>query len=189
MMMTHARHLCDLAAAEVTFGVDGRVESIGVVDTAASSGCMKAALVLFVTYIAPLDMVAAGGQQALLMLPFVKELVDCHDVPLEEGSVTVLSKPIILRKRPDVTPPKTINRPKPVYPPDMTYSRISGEVYLEGVVAATGCLRSARVTRSVHPQLDWSAMRAVAAWRFTPAQIGGTRVAVGVTIAVDFNLK
>jgi TonB family protein len=85
-------------------------------------------------------------------------------------------------------PRKTRDR-KPVYPAAAIQARISGVVILESELTTTGCVRSARVLRSVHPQLDWAAMRAVASWQFAPATLDGSPLAVIMSVTVNFTLN
>lgn len=61
-------------------------------------------------------------------------------------------------------------------------------VILESELTTTGCVRSARVIRSVHPQLDRAAMRAVASWQFAPATLEGSPQAVVISVSVSFTL-
>ena len=46
-----------------------------------------------------------------------------------------------------------------------------------------------RVVGSLHPQLDWAAIRAVTAWRFTPATLNGEPVPIIINVHVGFTMK
>jgi outer membrane biosynthesis protein TonB len=46
-----------------------------------------------------------------------------------------------------------------------------------------------RITRSLHPQLDISAIGALKAWRFDPATLNGTPVPCLVEVSLSFTLK
>jgi protein TonB len=67
--------------------------------------------------------------------------------------------------------------------------RVQGEVWVRAIVSDNGCVASAEVTRSLHPDLDFEALHAVLQWRFEPARRNGLPLAVVVSVAVAFNLK
>jgi TonB family protein len=176
------------AAADVMFGTDGRVTQLATVNTAASDACMEAAQVLFKTYVPPQKAIRGDGQRALLMLPFDTEFVACHDVPLGPGSATAFSVFMSTRSG-GFQPPKPTRQRKPIYSAQALAERVTGVVMLESVLTATGCVRSLRVVRSLHPDLDWAAIRAATGWQFTPATLNGQPVAVGVNMHVSFTMK
>lgn len=85
-------------------------------------------------------------------------------------------------------PTKTRNVP-PIYPPGAIEDRVQGIVILEATISHEGCISSARVVRGVDGRLDWSAVRAVLQWRFTPSLLDGTAVPVIMTVTVQFALS
>jgi protein TonB len=176
------------AAADVMFGADGRVRQLATINTAASSACMEAAQILFTTYVPQQETIRGSGQRALLMLPFDTEFVACNDVPLVAGSATALSM-VLSTRRGEMRPPRLTRDRKPVYSAQALAEGITGVVLLESVLTATGCVRSVRVVGSLHPQLDWAAVRAVTAWRFTPANLNGAAVPIIVRVHVTFTMK
>jgi len=176
------------AAADVTFGADGRVSLLATVNTAASAACMEAALILFTTYVPSQETIHGNGQRALLMLPFDPEFVACHDVPLVAGSATALSM-VPSKRRGQFRPPKLTRDRKPVYSAQALAEGVTGVVSLESVLTTTGCVRSMRVVGSLHPQLDWAAIRAVTGWRLTPANLDGEPIAIVINVIVGFTMK
>jgi TonB family protein len=87
-----------------------------------------------------------------------------------------------------VTPPEVVERVKAVYPPGARQRREEGNVLLEILISATGCVSEARVIRSV-PSLDLAALQSVSYWRFRPARREGRPLAVTATIEVGFSLR
>jgi protein TonB len=68
-------------------------------------------------------------------------------------------------------------------------AKIEGVVELEGVVYESGCVGRLSVTRSLQPELDREALRAVSQWRFAPGSRGGTPVPVKVNMELTFTLR
>lgn len=176
------------AAADVMFGADGRVTQLVTLNTGASAACMEAARILFTTYVPRQETIRGDGQRALLMLPFDTEFVACHDVPLAAGSASAMSM-VLSTRRGDLEPPKPIRERKPIYSVQALADRVTGVVQLESVLTATGCVRSMRVVGSLHPDLDWAAIRAVTAWRFRPAHLSGEPVPVFIRVHVSFTMN
>jgi protein TonB len=84
--------------------------------------------------------------------------------------------------------PRVLKQTKPVYPQDAFVKKISGTVYLEILIDATGRVHTARVLRSVSPALDQAAKECVLQWQFAPAMRRGRPVAVLAQAPVAFNL-
>ena len=90
---------------------------------------------------------------------------------------------------PGVVGPKAVYSPTARYPQSALQDRISGEVFMEAVVDETGRVQSVRVTRSVRPDLDDSAVATLKTWRFDPARKDGQAMAAQVTITLTFNVR
>jgi TonB family protein len=91
----------------------------------------------------------------------------------------------------DVTPPKPIFTPEAVYPESARKSKtpsITGVCLLQMVVDRSGMPRDVRIARSLGPDFDQSALKAVRQYRFSPARRSGKPVAVAITIEVTFKL-
>ena len=176
------------AAADVMFGADGRVTQLATVNTGASNACMEAAQILFKTYVPAQETIRGDGQRALLMLPFDTEFVACHDGPLIAGSSTDLSR-VLSTQLGEIQLPKPIGDRKPIYSARALAERVTGDVQLESVLTTTGCVRSLRVVGSLHPDLDWNAIRAVTGWRFRPATLNGQPVPTIIRVLVTFTMK
>lgn len=77
----------------------------------------------------------------------------------------------------------------PRYPESARTAGIEGTSVLRFVVNADGLVGTVNVEQSAgHPDLDRSAIEAVKTWRFEPARRGKERVAVWVTIPIQFQL-
>ncbi len=89
-----------------------------------------------------------------------------------------------------VTMPVALHQEKPQYTLEAMRARIEGAVVVECVVEPTGLCAKLRVLRSLDSRLglDQQALRAAAAWRFSPGTRLGKPVAVLVTIQLGFSI-
>jgi len=89
-----------------------------------------------------------------------------------------------------VTMPIPVHQEKPRYTIEAMRARIEGAVVVECVVQPTGVCEPMRVVRSLDARLglDQQALRAAAAWRFSPGTLRGKPVAVMVTIQLGFSI-
>jgi protein TonB len=78
----------------------------------------------------------------------------------------------------------------PVYPEEARDAGVQGRVLLEVLIKADGSVTDVVVKEGVagHPELDRSAVDAVAQWKFQPATIDGNPVDSSVTIPIQFRL-
>jgi TonB family protein len=84
--------------------------------------------------------------------------------------------------------PDVIDRVKPRYPAMSRARGEEGTVLLHALVTREGRVARTVVVRSVSA-FDEEAVRAVEQWRFEPAKLGGTPLAVWVAIPVRFSLN
>lgn len=89
-----------------------------------------------------------------------------------------------------VTMPKVVYEEKPRYTIEAMRARIEGAVLIQCVVEPSGTCARLRVLRSLDSRLglDEQALRAAAAWRFSPGTRLGKPVAVLVTIQLGFSI-
>ena len=89
-----------------------------------------------------------------------------------------------------VTMPVPVHQERPQYTIEAMRARIEGAVVVECVVEPTGVCARLRVLRSLDSRLglDQQALRAAAAWRFSPGTRLGKPVSVLVTIQLGFNI-
>ena len=88
-----------------------------------------------------------------------------------------------------VLAPVLVKEVKPQYTADAMRARVQGVVTLECVVQPDGAIGEARVTKSLNPDLDEEAIKAVKQWRFKPGRKDGKPVPVRITLEVTFTLR
>jgi protein TonB len=101
---------------------------------------------------------------------------------------TLPPAPPIARAGTDLEPPKKIKDVRPVYPDGVLPGRTQGTVVIEATIGIDGRVQDAKVLRSV-PLLDRAALDAVRQWEYLPSLLNGVRVAVIVTVVVNFALR
>ena len=84
--------------------------------------------------------------------------------------------------------PKVLLEVKPEYSRAAMREKVQGAVVVEIVVAADGTVTDGRVIRSLHPDLDASALRSAKAWRFSSPTVHGQPAAMVVMIELTFRL-
>ncbi len=89
---------------------------------------------------------------------------------------------------PALMPPKAIRTVSPRYTSEAMTAKVQGSVEVEVVVGSEGDVERARVTRSLHPDLDAEALAAIRQWRFDPATLDGTAVVTWMRVTMDFRL-
>lgn len=88
-----------------------------------------------------------------------------------------------------ITSPMVIFQPDPKYTDEAVRARISGMLYLSGVVRKNGSVDSLKVIRGLGYGLDDEALKVVQTkWKFRPASKSGRPVDCYVTIEVEFRL-
>jgi TonB family protein len=162
----------------------GRAAAISLMTSrVAQPGCMKATQVLLSTAVDP-PRDSEPVTQKTLMVTLDPAYFACQeashgrpDAPRRIGQASRIKQPT-----------KTLNVP-PIYPPTAIEDRVQGIVILEATISHEGCISSVRVVRGVDGRLDWSAIRSVLQWRFTPPLLDGTPVPVIMTVTVQFSLS
>ena len=87
------------------------------------------------------------------------------------------------------TTPKLVHEVKPNYTGDAMREKVQGVVTMQIVVLPDGSTGPVRVTRSLHRDLDLSAVAAVRAWKFEPATVNDEKVPVLVDVEMSFKLR
>ena len=85
--------------------------------------------------------------------------------------------------------PKLRKEVRPEYTRAAMQAKVEGVVELEALVGADGTVAGGRVFRSLHPDLDAAALRAVKGWKFTSPLVHGTPAPMVVVIELTFTLK
>ena len=89
----------------------------------------------------------------------------------------------------NVTMPTVVREVKPDYPESAKKERIQGSVTLGAVVKKDGTVGDVTVKKSLHPELDEEAVKAMKKWQFKPGTKDGKAVDVTVDVEMTFNLK
>jgi protein TonB len=89
-----------------------------------------------------------------------------------------------------MTPPRVLHRIEPLYPELARKMRRQGTVILEAEIGRDGVLRSARaINAPLGFGLEEAALKALASWRFAPAELQGEPVSVYYRLSVNFRLQ
>jgi TonB family protein len=88
-----------------------------------------------------------------------------------------------------VIAPAATSKLDPIYPQALAKDRVEGTVTLYAVIHRDGSVGDIRVLHSVDQQLDYSAMRALAGWRFVPGTKNGEAVDLEAVVEIPFHLK
>lgn len=89
----------------------------------------------------------------------------------------------------NITEPKKISGPNPLYPEAARRARIQGVVVLECTIGKDGIVNDIKVLRGLPLGLTEAAVEAVNKWRFQPSTLNGKPVEVLYILTVRFNLQ
>lgn len=116
------------------------------------------------------------------------------DVPVSASAQAILrqlkrgGKSITAESELDAAP-KSISRRPPAYPLALREAGEPGHALIEFYIDETGDAQLPRVVSASGPDFGFSAVQAVATWRFTPPKKGGKPVVTRARVEVHFNLK
>jgi TonB family protein len=88
----------------------------------------------------------------------------------------------------EVAEPSPVRKVDPKYPPNAIAENIEGEVILYAVIRRDGSVDSIQLVKGIDRQLDGNAMRALAQWKFRPAQRDGEAVDLEAIVHIPFRL-
>jgi len=88
----------------------------------------------------------------------------------------------------EVAEPLPLRKVDPKYPPNAIAENIEGEVILYAVIRRDGSVDSIQLVKGIDPQLDNNAMRALAQWKFRPAEREGEPVDLEAIVHIPFRL-
>ncbi|MGA2532507.1 MAG: TonB family protein [Candidatus Aminicenantales bacterium] len=86
-----------------------------------------------------------------------------------------------------VPAPRPLHTVMPAYPEDLRRQGVRGQVEIQAAVDEKGNLMGMKVTKSLHPYLDFAAVQALRQWKYEPAVQGGKRIPVIITQTVNFD--
>jgi TonB family protein len=88
----------------------------------------------------------------------------------------------------EVAEPSPLRKVDPKYPPNAIAENIEGEVILYAVIRRDGSVDSIQLVKGIDAQLDNNAMRALAQWKFRPAERNGEPVDLEAIVHIPFRL-
>ena len=92
-------------------------------------------------------------------------------------------------KEPGVKAPVLVREVKPNYTSDAMKRQVQGVVEMSTVVKTDGSVGPIEITRSLDPDLDEEAMKALRQWQFRPGTKDDQAVNVEVSIEMTFTLR
>ena len=90
---------------------------------------------------------------------------------------------------PGIVAPKVLEKTEPKYTDEARAAKFEGTVALTIVVGTDRRAHDIKVTKSLDPGLDASAIKSIKTWRFQPGTKSGKPVPVQATIEVNFRLQ
>lgn len=87
----------------------------------------------------------------------------------------------------EIAEPSPLHTVDPKYPPTAMAEHIEGEVILYSVIRRDGSVDSVQLVRGIDPELDANAMRALAQWKFRPAERAGEPVDLEAVVHIPFH--
>jgi TonB family protein len=125
-----------------------------------------------------LSVAAGGAAMAVVIEPQAQSQAASQEKPY--GRVYHAGK--------DVSAPIAVNTPEAKFPKSASgeSANLEGVCLIGLVVDESGAPRDVHVTRSLRPDFDANAIKAVQQYRFTPAMRKGKPVAVAVSIEINF---
>ncbi len=87
----------------------------------------------------------------------------------------------------EIAEPAPLHKVDPKYPPTAVAEHIEGEVILYAVIRRDGSVDSIQLVKGIDPQLDGNAMRALAQWKFRPAEHQGEPVDLEAIVHIPFH--
>jgi protein TonB len=93
------------------------------------------------------------------------------------------------RKEGELLAPLPTEKPDPGYPLELMRANVQGMVTLYAVIHSDGKVGDIRVLNSPDDRLDSYAARALARWKFAPAERGGKPVAIEALVKIPFRVR
>lgn len=178
-----------LGVAAAAVDRTGRVQSVDVSKMSASEGCKKIVeAMLRLSLAQPKTIASELASNAILLVK--GENQSCFDEgPLHAGLTGAQ------RAGGEITPPKVRNRVEPGFP-DKVRAEMSArgqrsvQVVADAIISKTGCVRNVQlVGQSEWPELNVSALLALAKWTFEPGKSDGEPTDVIFQLTMNFKVR
>jgi TonB family protein len=171
----------------VVYASDGRPREVATLAPGRlPPGCADAVTALLYLGLSEAEPAKPEGHTDLVIVPLATDWLACID---ESLALRNHEPEPALRVEGQIQEPKKVRHVNPRYPDDAKANRIQGMVVLEATIAPSGCVRSIKLLRSAHPQLDLASLLTVMQWRYTPTLLNGVAVPVIMTVTVNFRLS
>ncbi len=134
--------------------------------------------------------------------PLIQELPEPPEIELPQIGVDVFGIPDAPPTAPGegvgqgpihlgdgIEAPKKLFGPQPRYTEEARQARIQGTVILQAVVDVEGNVTDVKILKGLPLGLDESAIETVKTWKYEPARRGSERVAVYLSVLVNFSLQ
>lgn len=95
----------------------------------------------------------------------------------------------VYKPGPGITVPVLVKETKPLYTKAAMEAGVEGRVPLAGTVLPDGTVADIKVVKSLHPDLDEAAVKALRKWTFKPGTKDGQAVAVRIEVEMTFTLR
>ncbi len=176
-----------IGAAEVDYSLAGRPVRIRFPPSSVETeGCGIASRVLVLTSAVPPHSLSAKADSSTLLVLHEPDFISCLS---EARPRSWIGGQTGAHPKGAIEPPKKIRDVHAVYPRSAAAERIEGEVVVDALITSSGCVRNIRTVRSPDSRLTLAAIVAVSRWRFEPARLGGTPVAMVATFNVTFSIE
>jgi TonB family protein len=87
----------------------------------------------------------------------------------------------------ELAEPSPLRKVDPKYPPTLIADHVEGEVILYAIIRRDGSVDSIQVVKKLDDQLDANAMRALAQWKFRPAERNGETLELEAIVHIPFH--
>lgn len=87
----------------------------------------------------------------------------------------------------EIAAPQPVKKVDPKYPPTLIAEHVEGEVVLYAIIRKDGSVDGIQLVRGLDEQLDANAMRALAQWRFRPAEKQGETIDLEAIVHIPFH--
>jgi TonB family protein len=87
----------------------------------------------------------------------------------------------------ELVEPSPLRKVDPKYPPTLIEDNVEGEVILYAIIRSDGSVDSIQVVKKLDDQLDANARRALAQWKFRPAERNGETLELEAIVHIPFH--
>jgi TonB family protein len=170
----------EVAVLVLAYRTSGQPRELATRSGAKSASCTEAARMVAALEVALQPGAVPEAQRDVIVVPIRPADLACASRPAPPA--------VAARVGERIRAPRKTKQVDPYYPPDLVEAGVQGTVILEALITPTGCVAEARVTRAVHPMLDFSAVLAVSQWQYTPTYLDGRPVPVVMTVTMNYSL-